>query len=136
MSKGWSAILGLAVACLALAGCDDGGAEDETAGYHPAVDVNGPWRAQLDGSYLGVMNLQVSLGGSVTGTLVTLQGATAQLSGAMNGYGAEFTVVFPAERYLAAITFTEDAANAVGSLLEDDGSRQTLALTRQAVSSP
>ena len=136
MGKGWGAILGLAVACLAVAGCDDGGGEGENASYHPAVDVNGPWSAQVDGAYLGVMNLQVSASGSVTGTLVTLQGATAQLSGAMNGYGAEFTVVFPAEHYLAAITFTEDAASAVGALMEDDGSRQSLALTRQVVSTP
>ena len=136
MRRGWGAILGLAVACLALGGCDDGGTEDENAGYHPAVDVNGPWSAQVAGSYLGVMNLQVSASGSVTGTLITLQGATAQLSGAMNGYGAEFTVVFPAEHYLAAITFTEDAASGVGVLMEDDGTRQSLVLTRQAVSSP
>lgn len=129
MKNGWRAIWILAAACVALAGCD-GGSEDEAAGYHPAVDVNGNWNVQADGVDLGVMALKVSSAGRLTGTLATPQGAVAQLDGAMDGYGAEFTVTFPTEHYFAAITFTENAEAATGALLEERGFRQTLVLRR------
>ena len=130
MKNAWIACLGLALATCFGAGCDDGGSADENAGYHPAIDVNGDWSVQADGAALGVMDLAVSAGGSVSGTLTTLQGAIAQLAGAMDGYAAEFSVVFPAEEYLAALTFTADGAAATGALIDARGFRQTLRLDR------
>ena len=130
MKTKWLAGLGLALAVCLGTGCDDGGASDENAGYHPAFDASGDWSVQVDGAALGVINLTVSAIGKVGGTLTTLQGAVAQLDGAMDGYGTEFSVTFPAEHYLAALTFTADGQAATGALIEDDGSRQTLRLDR------
>ena len=130
MKRAWIACLGLALATCFGAGCDDGGSADENAGYHPAIDVNGDWSVQADGAALGVMDLTVSAAGKVSGTLTTSQGAVAQLDGAMDGYGTEFTVVFPAEDYFAALTFTADGGAATGVLIDDRGFRQTLRLDR------
>ena len=130
MKRAWIACLGLARATCFGAGCDDGGSADENAGYHPAIDVNGDWNVQADGAALGVMNLTVSVAGKVGGTLTTMQGAVAQLAGAMDEYAAEFTVVFTAEEYLAALTFTADGAAATGVLIDARGFRQTLRLDR------
>ena len=130
MNMKWLARWGLALAVCLGAGCDDGGSADEDAGYHPALDVNGDWNVQANGAALGVMNLTVTTAGKVGGTLTTLQGAVAQLAGAMDGYGTEFTVVFPAEEYLAALTFTADGGAATGVLIDDRGFRQTLRLDR------
>ena len=130
MKRTWIASWGLALAVCLGVGCDDGGSSDEDAGYQPAIDVNGDWSVQADGAALGVMDLAVSAGGSVSGTLTTLQGAVAQLAGAMDEYAAEFTVVFPAEEYFAALTFTADGAAATGALIDARGFRQTLRLDR------
>lgn len=130
MRKHWAACLGLALAVCLVTGCDDGNADDEDAGYRPAIDVNGDWNVQADGAALGVMNLTVSAAGKVGGTLTTLQGAIAQLAGAMDEFDTEFTVVFPAEDYFAALTFTADAQAATGVLIDDRGFRQTLRLDR------
>ena len=130
MKMKWMARWGLALAVCLGAGCDDGGSSDEDAGYRPAIDVNGDWNVQADGAALGVMNLTVSAAGKVGGTLTTLQGAIAQLAGAMDEFAAEFTVVFPAEEYLAALTFTADGGAATGVLIDDRGFRQTLRLDR------
>ena len=130
MKKTWMACMGLALAICCGAGCDGGGSSDEDAGYHPAIDANGDWSVQADGAALGVMNLTVSAAGKVSGTLTTLQGAVAQLAGAMDGYGTEFTVVFSAEEYYAALTFTADGGAATGVLIDDKGYRQTLRLDR------
>ena len=130
MKKLWTACWGLALAVCLGAGCDDGGSSDEDAGYRPAIDVNGGWNVQADGVALGAMDLTVSAAGKVGGTLTTLQGAIAQLAGAMDEFDAEFTVVFPAEDYFAALTFTADAQAATGVLIDDRGFRQTLRLDR------
>ena len=130
MKKLWTACWGLALAVCLGAGCDDGGSSDEDAGYRPAIDVNGGWNVQADGVALGAMDLTVSAAGKVGGTLTTLQGAIAQLAGAMDEFDAEFTVVVPAEDYFAALTFTADAQAATGVLIDDRGFRQTLRLDR------
>lgn len=130
MKKLWTACWGLALAVCLGAGCDDGGSSDEDAGYRPAIDVNGGWNVQADGVALGAMDLTVSAAGKVGGTLTTLQGAIAQLAGAMDEFDAEFTVVFPAEDYFAALAFTADAQAATGVLIDDRGFRQTLRLDR------
>ena len=130
MKKLWTACWGLALAVCLGAGCDDGGSSDEDAGYRPAIDVNGGWNVQADGVALGAMDLTVSAAGKVGGTLTTLQGAIAQLAGAMDEFDAEFTVVFPTEDYFAALTFTADAQAATGVLIDDRGFRQTLRLDR------
>ena len=130
MKKLWTACWGLALAVCLGAGCDDGGSSDEDAGYRPAIDVNGGWNVQADGVALGAMDLTVSAAGKVGGTLTTLQGAIAQLAGAMDEFDAEFTVVFPAEDYFAALAFTADAEAATGVLIDDRGFRQTLRLDR------
>ena len=124
----WTACLGLALATCWGAGC--GGSADEDAGYEPAIDANGTWNVQADGTALGTMDLTVSAAGKVGGTLTTWQGAIAQLDGAMDGYDAEFTVTFPAEDYFATLTFTADALAATGALLDDNGFRQTLRMDR------
>ena len=130
MNMKWLARWGLALAVCLGAGCDDGGSADEDAGYQPAIDANGTWNVLADGTALGTMDLTVSAAGKVGGTLTTWQGAIAQLDGAMDGYGAEFTVTFPAEDYFATLTFTADALAATGALLDDNGFRQTLRLDR------
>ena len=135
MKKYLVALLGLVLAAGLGAGCDDGGSADEDAGYDPAIDANGTWSVQADGAALGAMDLVVSTAGRVSGTLTTAQGAIAQLAGAMDEYSAEFTVVFPAENYFAALTFTADAQAATGVLIDDGGFRQTLRLDR-AVAAP
>jgi hypothetical protein len=118
------AALGLALA----AGCSSDGGDD--ANYQPAVEVSGLWDAFLDGDALGDMDLTVNAKGNLSGTLVTLQGAEAQLSGVMDGLLAEFTVVFPAEAYLAAVSFSENATTASGTLIDNKGFRRTLRMTR------
>lgn len=130
MNMKWMARWGLALAVCLGAGCDDGGSDDEDAGYHPAIDANGAWNVQADGAALGTLDLTVSAAGKVGGTLTTWQGAVAQLDGAMDGLAAEFTVTFPAENYFAALTFTADALAATGALIDDNGFRQTLRLDR------
>ena len=135
MKMKWMARWGLALAVCLGAGCDDGGSSDEDAGYRRAIEVNGDWSVQADGAALGVMNLTVSAAGKVGGTLTTLQGAIAQLAGAMDEFDAEFTVVFPAEDYFAALTFTADAQAATGVLIDDRGFRQPLRPDRVSAAS-
>ncbi|MGD9612198.1 MAG: hypothetical protein AB7V22_04780 [Kiritimatiellia bacterium] len=130
MRNTWVALVGLLLVAGLGAGCDDGGSSDEAAGYEPAIDANGRWSVQADGAPLGTMDLVVSAAGRVSGTLTTAQGAIAQLAGAMDEYNAEFTVDFPAENYLAALTFTADAQAATGVLIDGGGFRQTLRLDR------
>lgn len=118
----------LAVAlCGIFSGCGDDDKKD--AAYHPAVDVNGTWDVRMDSDPLGVMKLAVSDGGSLSGSLTTTQGAVATLSGAMDEYTAEFTVIFPTEAYLAVITFTEKAISASGTLLDNNGRINLLQMT-------
>lgn len=119
----WVAALGLAVA-----GCGGGGG-DSDGNLDPAVDVNGKWDVRMDGDPLGMMNLQVSKGGILKGTLTTTQDATAQLAGNMDDYVAEFTVTFPTEAYLATLTFNQDASGARGILLDNQGIKRKLSLT-------
>ena len=56
--------------------------------------------------------------------------AVAQLADAMDGYGTEFTVTFPAEEYFAALTFNAAGEAATGVLIDARGFRQTLRLDR------
>ena len=128
MKKTWMWTLMLAVACCgAGTGCGDDD-EEETV-YHPAVDVNGKWDVRLDGDPLGVMTLAVSDKGALDGSLTTTQGAVAELAGAMDEYLAEFTMTFPAEAYLATVTFAEDASSASGALVDNKGFTRVLAMT-------
>jgi hypothetical protein len=131
MKMRWLGMAGLMAAlCLGSAGCD-GGTNDQDGDYHPSVDASGKWAALADGAALGVMTLELTEGGLLKGTLETPQGATAQLSGAMDGYVAEFSVTFPAENYQAVATFNEAASGANGTLKDRRGYKQLLKLTRQ-----
>jgi len=121
-------MIGLALAlCGVISGCGSDGNGD--ASYHPAVDVNGTWDVRMDGDPLGVMKLTVTDGGALSGTLTTTQGAVAQLAGTMDEYVAEFTMIFPAEAYLAVVTFTEKAESASGTLIDKNGNKHILQMT-------
>ena len=134
MKMKWLGLAGLVAAlCLAGAGCE-GGTNDQDGDYHPAVDASGNWDARADGVALGTMALELTEGGLLKGTLVTMQGATAQLSGTMDGYVAKFSVTFPSENYTAVATFNEDASQASGTLMDKRGFIQVLKLTRPTAS--
>ena len=79
--------------------------------------------------FLGVMTLAVSDKGALDGSLTTTQGAVAELAGAMDEYVAEFTMTFPAEAYLATVTFAGDASSASGALVDNKGFTRVLAMT-------
>ena len=128
MKKRWIGMLAL-VAALGLAGtgCSDDG--DGDGHSDPAVDVNGKWEVWMDGDPLGVMTLEVSQGGVLKGWLDTTQDATGKLSGAMDGYVAEFTVTFANGVYLATLTFSQDASGASGTLMDSKGFQGALRMT-------
>ena len=122
MGRWW----GMAAVAVALAaGCSSDG--ESGGNYAPSVDVNGTWETRLDGDVLGTMVLEVSAKGKVGGTLVTLQDAEANLAGVMDGRDAEFTVQFPAEAYLAVVTFNENATGGTGTLIGNRGFQRPLA---------
>ncbi len=128
MKKNWFGLVCLSAAlCWGGAGCGSDDNKEDT--YHPAVEVTGTWDVRMDSDPLGVMKLNVTSGGTLSGSLTTTQGAGAQLSGAMDEYLAEFTVIFPTEAYLAVVTFAEDASSATGTLIDKNGSKHSLQMT-------
>lgn len=128
MKTRWFGIL-TGVVLIALLGCGCGSDSESDTDYSPAVDVNGTWDVRLDGDPLGTMELDVTDGGKLTGTLTTLQGAEAELAGYMDEYLAEFTVTFPTEAYLGVLTFAEQAVSANGSLWDNGGLQYLLSAT-------
>lgn len=123
---GW---MGLLLALGLTTGCLDG-LRDEDESKKPAVDANGTWNVREDGVYLGVMTLTVTDGGALDGALTTEQGAEAMLSGLLSGFDARFTMIFPAEYYEVALTFSADGTVANGYAEDAKGFKRILALQR------
>jgi hypothetical protein len=122
MNKHWTGMMWLAAAlCFAGTGCGSDGINDGENGGKPALDVNGNWKVWEDGVHLGTMSLIVSDGGLLKGTLVTVDSSEAQLSGAMEGYVAEFSISFPTEYYEATLTFEADGSVANGLAKDSKG---------------
>lgn len=133
MKRMFVAWLGVAAALgLMLAGCDssNGGGEDANP---PAINVNGEWNVAEDGAYLGVMTLTVSLAdGDLGGDLETKDGAQARLYGTMEGYAAQFTMVFPTENYDVNLVFAATGDTAAGIAVDRAGFSRGLALARRS----
>ena len=124
--------IGLALAVgLAAAGCEDG-VDDNTESGKPSVNADGDWTTKEDGIHLGVMSLDVTSGGALKGTLLTIQGSEAKLSGTLSGYAAEFTMTFPAEVYAVSLTFATNGLTAGGFAKDDGGFTRIMTLTRPA----
>ncbi|MDR0994153.1 MAG: hypothetical protein LBN38_06290 [Verrucomicrobiota bacterium] len=118
------------VMVLALAACHNDKNDDaDDPGHHPAVSVTGNWDTTVDGTHLGVMVLDVGDNGILKGTMLTDAGATAQLSGVMDGYVAEFSMIFERESYWGTLTFHSGGNAAAGVLLDNKGGTQNLRLT-------
>ncbi len=135
MKRKLMAWLGVAVAMGGLlAGCDSSSdAGGDEAFLPPAVDVNGKWNVAEDGAYLGVMDLTVSqANGDLGGDLETKDGAQARLYGTMEGYTAQFTMVFPTENYDVNLVFAATGDTAAGKAVDRNGFSRTLALARPA----
>ncbi len=133
--KRWAGMVMVALMAVAVPGCEDDAGDDGddgTVATTPAVEVSGNWDALADGAALGTMTLSVKANGVLTGTLVTVQGALARLSGTLDGLTAQFEMVFPDEAYIATVTFSADGSSASGGLSDGAGFSQSLRLTRQA----
>jgi hypothetical protein len=119
----------LAAACIAMAGCENGTADNNY--IPPSVNVNGDWKVAEDGAFLGVMTLIVDpTNGDLGGELNTKDGSQARLYGTMSGYAAAFTMAFPAENYDVKVLFTETGDAAHGSAVDSAGFSRGLTLTR------